>query len=115
MNIIPDKFGCCIKCHKNLITEKNINNIIKQVTTPDYDQIQFTLDDESKMRVVICKSCKETLDEKDYKEIMKSIIAGWQEEVRNISTWSEEKKKKHMDTYKKKKIKDRIKEFKWQP
>jgi len=111
--MIVDKFGHCIKCGSNLIVEKVIGNEVKRVLTPYYDQIQFTLTDDSKMRVVICKPCKKILKEKDYPTLMKSVIAGWEKEVRGLKNWDAKKKKEHMKTYKKKKIKSKVKEFKY--
>ena len=80
MKLIIDKFGYCAKCGKNLITTIVLNSEVIKRLIPDYDQIQFLLDDGSKMRVVICKPCKEILKDKDYKTLMKSVIAGWQRE-----------------------------------
>jgi len=108
-----DKFGHCIKCGRNLITEKVIELEVKKVLTPEYDQIQFVLEDDSKMRVVICKPCKEILEEKDYKDLMKSVIAGWKKEVKDLPHWNAKKKEDYMKVYGKKKIKHKVKEFKY--
>lgn len=110
--MIIDQFGHCVKCGKNLITERVINLEVKKVTTPDYDQVQFELDDGSMMRVVMCKSCKAILKDSDHKNIMKSVVAGWQKEVNRIDHWDGKKKKDHMKVYKKKKIKSKVKEKK---
>ena len=111
--IIPDEFGKCVKCHRNLITERVINGVVKKVTIPDYDQIQYLLDDGSKMRVVMCKPCKLTLTEKDEKPIMDSVIAGWQKEVNGLIHWHKKKKDEYMKRYKKLKIKNRVKNYKY--
>ena len=111
--MIVDKFGHCLKCGKNLITEKIIEGVVKKVTLPDYDQIQFLLDDGSKMRVAICKPCKAIVKEKDYPVLMKSVIAGWQREVNSLDHWDKAKKVAHMKVYKKKKIKNKVKDFKF--
>jgi len=111
-----DKLGHCVQCGKNLITEKVVNTQhgmeVKRVFVPDYSEETFLLDDESKMRVVMCKPCKMGYDEKDNKKVMKSVIAGWQKEVDELETWDKEKKDKHMKVYKKKKIKNKLKESK---
>ena len=116
--MIIDQFGHCIKCGKNLITQKVYNApeglVSKTVFVPDYGQIQFLLDDGSKMRVVMCLPCQAVYDEKDNKNVMKSVIAGWQKEVRELKHWNKEKKEKHMKIYKKKKIKHKVKEFKYE-
>lgn len=110
--MIVDRFGHCIKCGKNLIIERVINMVVKKVTTPDYDQVQFTLNDKSKMRVVMCKACKAILKKKDYSTVMKSVIAGWRREVAGLEHWTKERKEKYMKVYSKKKIKDKVKELK---
>jgi hypothetical protein len=116
--MIVDKFGHCINCGKNLIVERVMKTFtgmeLKKVFLPDYDQIQVVLDDGSKMRITMCKPCKGKLEEKDYPKIMKSVIAGWQKEVDNIPHWSKEKKENHMKVYKKKKIKEKVKDFKFE-
>jgi hypothetical protein len=114
VKLITDKFGHCIKCGKNLITEKVINGEVKKIFTSDYDQIKVLLDDESQMRVVMCTSCKEVFKgtEKEKKVIMASVIAGWQNEVDKLK-WNEDRKEKYMKRYRKLKIKSQIKEFKY--
>jgi len=111
--MIVDRFGHCIMCGKNMIIEKVVGTEVKKVTTPDYDQVQFLLDDGSKMRVVTCKPCKAGMKDKDHKTIMKSVIAGWQREVDGLEHWEKKKKEKHMKKYKRRKIKNKVKEFKY--
>ena len=109
--IIPDEFGKCIKCHKDLIIEKVIDGQLKRVLTPDYGEIQVELDDGSKMRVVMCLTCQEIYTEKDFPTIMASVVAGWQKELNNLPYWNEEKKDNYMKKYSKLKIKSKVKEF----
>ena len=109
--IIPDEFGKCVKCHKNLIMEKVINNEIKRVLTPDYSQIQLLLSDGSNMRVVMCLRCQDTYIEKDNKDIMESVIAGWEKELKELPHWSENKKDDYMKKYSQLKINNKVKEY----
>lgn len=99
-----DQFGYCVKCGKNMVVEKVIEGKVKISFTIDYDNEKFLLNDGSQMRVAICKTCKAILTKDDEKEIMETVIAGWQKEVDGLKNWSAEKKKQHMDTYSKKKI-----------
>ena len=110
--MIVDKLGHCVKCGNDLITEKFLEGEIRKVLVPEYDQIQFELNDASKMRVVMCKPCKAILKDSDHTTIMKSVIAGWEKEVKENKTWDAKKKNEHMKVYKKKKITKRVKEFK---
>ena len=104
-----DKFGHCVKCHTNLIIEKVVQDdsgrlTIQRMWKPEKDETQFLLDDGSKMRVTICKQCKEKLTEADNREIMDSVIRGWQKEIERIQHWSIEKKVAYLDRYSKRKI-----------
>ncbi len=99
-----DKAGYCVKCHDTVIEEKVINGILQEVLKTNYDTTQFLLNDNSKMRVVICKPCKAKLTDKDYAYVMNSVIKGWEKEVEGLSHWSSERKKDYMDNYCKKVI-----------
>lgn len=100
MTVIADKFGHCVKCHRNLVYEQIIGD--KPVTRfdTDYSEAEYLLDDGSKMRVAICKPCKEQLVEKDSVAIMDSVKQGWADEVAQLP-WTAEKKQEHMDKYSK--------------
>ena len=49
--MIVDKFGHCIWCGENMITEKLIDGKIQQITKSNYSCMKFELDDTTKMRV----------------------------------------------------------------
>lgn len=106
-----DVYGRCCKCHRDLMTNKFFNNQWHKVFA-EREEHEYTLSDNSKMRVTLCKSCKANLSEKDSKTIMESVIKGWQKEVDSFSHWSEAKKKEHMVKYKKLKIQETKKEKK---
>lgn len=104
MGIDFDKAGHCVKCHKDLIEEKFIDGFIQKVLTPDFDETEFLLNDGSRMRVVICKACKEIITVADEPEIMAAVVKGWQWELDNLVNWDDSKKKDHMAIYSKKEI-----------
>ena len=101
---LPDKYGHCVLCHKNMLTEQVIDKKVTLRFTPDYDETEYLLNDGSRMRVAVCKQCKAGLTEKDTDKIMKCVIEGWKLEVEGIKSWDEIKKMKHMEVYSKKKI-----------
>lgn len=98
-----DKYGFCIKCHKDLMTDKVIGGKVVRIFLGDKDETEFLLDDDSKMRVTICRICKDKLTPDDEPEIMKEVVAGWQAEMGQVK-WSENDKKDYMDRYSKRKI-----------
>ena len=100
MTVIADRFGHCVKCHRNLIYEQIIGDKPVSRFDTDYSEAEYLLDDGSKMRVAICKPCKETLSEEDNVSIMDCIKAGWTEEVEKLN-WTAEKKQVHLDRYSK--------------
>jgi len=73
-------------------------------------EIQFDLSDGSKMRVTICRECKDKHEVKDNSLIMASVIRGWEKEADELvadeakpqfdSKWKEA----HMKVYSKKEI-----------
>ena len=60
-----DRFGHCIICHKNMTIEEVIDGRVQVRFTPDYDEKEVLLSDNSKMRIVTCKECKEKITEKE--------------------------------------------------
>lgn len=106
--MIVDQFGHCVKCGINLIIERVIGHEVKKVPTALYDSEEFVLNDTSRMKVTICTICKHKLVPKDYKTIMKSVIAGWKKEVNTLDHWPKDKKDKYMKEYRKKKIKKKF-------
>lgn len=103
MTVVPDRYGYCVKCHKSLMTKKVVNGEVKMVFLPERTESTVILDDGSKMRVCICKSCKVNLKDSDFRGIMDSVIEGWKEEVRNIN-WPEKKKREYLKRYSKRRI-----------
>lgn len=98
-----DEFGRCVLCHKSLMMQKLIDNVMKDVFTPDRTETQFLLNDGSKMRVGICQKCKDELTLDDEPKIMQSVIKGWEKEI-DDAKWAKERKKDYMKIYSKKKI-----------
>ncbi len=105
MMIDYDSYGHCCSCHKNMLIEQVVGgNVIKRFTA-DYDEVQYLLNDGSKMRVTICKQCKELDKHSDTSNIMECIIKGWQKEVddlvadENKPNWTQEKANEHMEWY----------------
>lgn len=107
MSIDFDKFGHCVLCHKDLIVERTIDGKVQRMLSPEYETTEFLLDDESRMRVCVCKPCKIDLKPEQENAIMSSVIKGWDKEaekLENLGYWKPEQRKKHMDIYSKKKI-----------
>lgn len=98
MPIEFDKYGHCVLCHRDLRYEQVVNGepIIRFDT--DYCETEYLLDDGSKMRVAMCKPCKEKLTNEDTITIMDCVKAGWVEETKKLS-WSDEKKQDYITTY----------------
>ena len=97
-----DVFGHCVKCHKNMLIWQIIDNVPVNRFKPDYSETTFLLDNGTKMRVAICKSCKENLNEGDNKEIMRSVVDGWKHEVETYvkqGKWDEDKKNNYLRDY----------------
>jgi uncharacterized CHY-type Zn-finger protein len=99
-----DKYGHCVKCHKNMLIEQSIDGKVQQRFTTDYSETEYLLDDGSKMRVAICVDCKKELTDKDIPKIMDCVKKGWEVEVKELKHWSEERKKSYLNTYLKKEI-----------
>ena len=112
-----DRYGHCCLCHRNLIAERVADGVVIKVFLPEKEETEFLLDDESRMRVCICRTCKQTLDLNNpevQKEIMDCAIEGWRLETRRYVDgivvdgkqiqWSEEQRNKHMEVYSKKNI-----------
>lgn len=108
-----DKYGHCVSCHRNLIIERVVDGRVMKIFLPDKEETEFLLDDGSRMRVCVCRKCKETKDFKDEKfqeTIMEAVVNGWRLEVDSLVSddnkpdWTPETSKRHMDIYSKKKI-----------
>ena len=101
--ITYDRYGHCVVCHKNMIYEQVIGQKVTKRFSVDYSETEYLLDDGSKMRVAICKPCKEKLTEADAPMIMECVKSGWVEEVKTLP-WAEHKKKAYLDRYSKREI-----------
>lgn len=110
--MIPDTYGHCTRCHKDLITDRVINGEVKKWFLPEYGQIELLLSDGSKMRVVMCLPCQEKYKDtpKEHDEVMECVMAGWEKEIEQLK-WNKKKKDEYLDKYSKLKIKERRKEY----
>ena len=106
--------GFCAKCHAEIAefdgSDAKGNMIIKRLKGNASSAV-FVLDDNSKMEVALCLSCKDSLQPEDAEDIMKSVVKGWKHELKSLH-WDEEKKEKHIDRYSKLEITDRH-DLKW--
>ena len=93
-----DKFGHCVKCHRDLRIEQIIDGKPEMRFSPDYSETEYLLDNGSKMRVAVCKQCKETLTQEDHPVIMDCVVKGWKIEV-DALPWSADKKETYLDNY----------------
>lgn len=93
-----DKFGHCVKCHKNMITEQYIDGQITQRFTPEYSEEELFLDNNSKMRVAICKTCQDNLSDIDFPAIMDSVVNGWDKELKD-NNWDNARKQKYKEDF----------------
>lgn len=102
-----DKFGHCVACHDTLIVKQVIDGKEEDRALPNLDEMTFVLNDNSKMKVTICRNCKAEIEESDYPALMDCVYKGWEFEIKNL-TWSEEKKLDYLTKYKEKSIIKRI-------
>src|SRR5574343_1382057 len=80
-----DKYGHCVCCHEQLITKQVIDGKLSERASPKLDEVQFLLNDSSKMRVCICRNCKHSLEESDYDSVMKVVYNGWKKQVESLN------------------------------
>jgi len=101
MSLIPnpeyDKPGYCAKCHKAIAEFNGDQKIVRLLG--DADWAEFRLDDNSLMRVTLCRECKTNLQPEDTPSIMESVYKGWKFEIEHYLKWDDEKKRKHLDRY----------------
>jgi len=95
-----DCLNHCVKCHKNLVKSHFYDNKWHKGLSSEYDTTEFFLNDSTRMRVAICKSCKANLSDKDYPAIMISVKKGWEKEMQVVK-WDIDKKFSHMKKYNK--------------
>ena len=100
-----DKYGHCIVCHDNLLYDAVIDGKIEKRFSPRYSETEYLLDDGSRMKVCVCKTCKPNMKDtdKEKEEIMMSVYKGWEHEVKK-SDWNEDRKKSYLDRYKQRNI-----------
>jgi hypothetical protein len=101
-----DKHGHCVVCHEDMLYTEVIDNVPQKRLGPLYSEVEYLLDDGSKMRVAVCRNCKNELkdDDEEKKRIMDCVFKGWKHEVESIATWDREKKEEHLKKYSKRKI-----------
>jgi len=101
-----DRFGFCVLCHKNLITERVVDNQVIKMFLPIHGHADFMLDNGSIMKVCICNPCKESVDLNDeqiHKNIMEAVQKGWELETKaliadnNYPDWNEESGKAYLE------------------
>lgn len=101
-----DRHGHCVVCHEDMYYTQIIDNKPQQRLSPLYGEIEYLLDDGSKMRVAVCNDCKGELknDEEETTRIMDCVFKGWRHELDKYSHWDNDKKKKYLKEYSKRKI-----------
>ena len=108
-----DKYGHCVICHRNLLTERMVDGKIITMFVPDHDETEFLLNDGSRMRVCICKKCKsenELGDSKVQKTVMECVVNGWELETEALVAdekkpeWDKNRAESYMKVYANKKI-----------
>jgi hypothetical protein len=78
--MVPDKYGHCCLCHKDLLLPRIVGGKEIMMFTPEFDQTEFVLSNKSRMVVCMCKPCKASVDLSNpdiHSQIMESVIAGW--------------------------------------
>lgn len=96
-----DVFGHCIECGCKMIEQKMINGMMQTVFTAQRGEVEYLLDDGSKMRVAMCKKDIEKLDGTETDYIMSAVKRGWQHELETYSKWDQDKKDRYMNKYSK--------------
>lgn len=101
-----DLYGHCVSCHENLMMEQAIGGKLIKRFKPKQTFTSFVMSDGSNMKVMICKKCLKSLDEKKEKEIMECVVKGWEYETNILvadqtSGWNQERKDRYMDKYSK--------------
>ena len=82
-----------------MIITQIIDNVPTKRFSIDYGEVEYILDNGSKMRVAICKNCKVDLKDKDTKEVMECVKRGWKKELESLHNWSEDKKADYIQRY----------------
>lgn len=95
--------GLCALCHIEIAEfHGSLPNGRPNVTKMkgNASSLKVKLDDGSVMGVNICNDCYNDFKPEDMKDLMESVINGWQSEV-DILPWEEEKKISYMKEYSK--------------
>ena len=95
-----DKPGYCAKCHEPIAEFDGANNIVR--INGNAAEAWFTLDDKSKMRVMLCLGCKESLKPADTLPIMESVYKGWVFECDTLverGIWHKTHRDNYLDKY----------------
>lgn len=101
-----DVFGHCVLCHKNLLITQVVDGKELQRFKPNHGEVEYLLDDSTKMRVCMCKDCQEGMQHTDKERaiIMNCVIDGWKHEVETYSHWEQDKKDSYIKEYSKKRM-----------
>lgn len=100
-----DLFGHCSCCHNNMLIEQVVGGKVIKRFTADYAEVEYLLNDGSKMRVSVCKPCQEKGIHLDLNRVMTSVVKGWQHEVdekvkdEKRPDWNQERADAHMEWY----------------
>lgn len=116
MTLDYDKYGHCIICGKNMKYTQIVDGKEISRFSDEYCEVEYLLNDNSKMRVAICTSCKPALaDTTDtYDMIMEKVVKGWDVETSALvadpekKDWTPDRKKVHMARYSNLSIKSNI-------
>ena len=101
-----DKHGHCVICHEDMLYTEVIDNKPQKRLGPLYSEIEYLLDDGSKMRVAICLNCKNDIkdDGEEKVRVRDCVFKGWKNEVKDIKTWDKKRKDDYLKKYGKLKI-----------
>ena len=99
-----DKFGHCAKCHLKMIEEKVVVGIdgkpeVQILFLSMYDEETIMLDNGTQMRIAMCKDCKEKFSDKDFGNVMETVIKGWKKEIEARPNWTPERIKDQEDNF----------------
>jgi len=100
-----DRYGHCVTCGKNMLIEQVIDGKSEERLSAEYEEVQYLLDDGSRMRVAICRKCKSEGKHDDTKKVMQTVVNGWKKEVDDLVAdnkkpdWTKERGEKHMKKY----------------
>lgn len=98
--------GHCTCCHRNLIVEEVIGGKVQKRFHADFGEVEFLLNDGSKMRVNVCIPCQQKNEHSNIDKIMETEIKGWKHQTDKFvkeghGDWTQEKADKYMARYSK--------------